>query len=170
MDITHDRIHGVDCTLIAADIIKSEDPRVKYMIWNSRIVSGNGGPKPWKWRSYGGANPHNKHIHISVEDSGGDPEGLFDKVDQWKLVMFADIPPETAAAPPVIPRHPTLQRGSEGESVKILQGMLIGEGYRIKVDGNFGPITEKYVRLFQKSNGLISDGSVGPYTWEMLES
>lgn len=36
--------------------------RVKYIISNRRIASG----PSWAWRSYGGANPHSAHMHVSV--------------------------------------------------------------------------------------------------------
>lgn len=54
----------------------------------------------------------------------------------------------------------TLRKGSKGESVKVLQEFL-----KISVDGNFGPKTESAVKSYQKKNGLIVDGVVGPKTW-----
>ncbi|MFF9094138.1 peptidoglycan-binding protein [Streptomyces sp. NPDC014802] len=38
------------------------------------------------------------------------------------------------------------------------------------VDGQWGPVTEKYVRRFQSQSGLDADGVVGPRTWESLVS
>jgi len=52
-----------------------------------------------------------------------------------------------------------LKQGSTGEEVKSLQRRL-----GVKVDGVFGPETEKAVREFQSGKGLDADGVVGPLT------
>lgn len=64
MDITHDPARGCDADALAEAIRASRDVRVKYVIWNKRIMSST--VQPWVWRPYGGKNPHTKHIHISV--------------------------------------------------------------------------------------------------------
>lgn len=57
----------------------------------------------------------------------------------------------------------TLKLGSKGEEVKKLQSSL-----GLKVDGDFGPGTEKAVKEFQSKNGLTPDGIVGPKTFELI--
>ncbi len=67
--------------------------------------------------------------------------------------------------------------GSTGAHVKEIQA-LINEttiwpkqtGKRLAVDGDFGPSTESAVSWFQWYYGseALSDGMVGPKTWEML--
>ena len=57
----------------------------------------------------------------------------------------------------------TLQRGSKGDEVITLQRAL-----KITADGDFGPMTEKAVKDFQKSKGLDADGIVGAKTWAAL--
>jgi hypothetical protein len=74
-----------------------------------------------------------------------------------------------AAAPvPAAPAKPRLvgmlRRGSTGVNVRYLQTALGG----LKVDGQFGPITDKAVRAFQAAQGLKVDGIVGPITWSRL--
>lgn len=64
LDITHDIANGCDCSKLANSIVKSRDKRVKYIIWNLRIINS----KSWIWRRYKGKNPHSKHIHISVKE------------------------------------------------------------------------------------------------------
>ena len=54
---------------------RTRDPRVKYAIWQRRIMAGNAGPSPWTWRPYKGSNPHDKHAHISVNSDADDPWG-----------------------------------------------------------------------------------------------
>jgi hypothetical protein len=56
-----------------------------------------------------------------------------------------------------------LKIGSKGKNVELLQEYL-----NISVDGNFGPNTEKAVKLWQKQNGLLDDGIVGPITWNTM--
>lgn len=66
-DLTHDPAHGVDCNLLAALVYKrvlvGDEQRVKYVIWNRRIFTP---AVSQAWRPYSGANPHDKHMHISV--------------------------------------------------------------------------------------------------------
>lgn len=54
---------------------RTRDPRIKYVIWQRRIMAGNAGPAPWTWRPYKGANPHDKHAHISVNSDDASPWG-----------------------------------------------------------------------------------------------
>jgi murein L,D-transpeptidase YcbB/YkuD len=49
-----------------------------------------------------------------------------------------------------------LKRGAHGDAVKKLQ-----EELAIRVDGQFGPRTEKAVRDYQKKNRLVADGMAG---------
>lgn len=78
-DFTHDPATGIDCNWLAEQLVKHRDPRIKYIIWNKRICSAK--VAAWTWRPYSGSNPHNKHLHISV-----DPV-LFDKPGNWKLEL-----------------------------------------------------------------------------------
>jgi hypothetical protein len=78
MDITHDPASGCDAHKLAETLRENRDPRLNYVISDSRIVSGVGG---WTWRKYGGSNPHNKHCHISVKQT----EKLYDDPKRWNL-------------------------------------------------------------------------------------
>jgi hypothetical protein len=67
VDLTDDPKRGIDC----ADIFQKlkEDKRVKYLIFKGKIWSAeraNEGD-----RDYTGSNPHNKHLHISINDGMG---------------------------------------------------------------------------------------------------
>ena len=83
VDLTHDPKNGIDC----ADIFEKikEDKRVKYLIFKGKIWSkekakqGN--------RQYTGSNPHNKHLHISIESSlSTDTSPWFWWLNQPKIV------------------------------------------------------------------------------------
>jgi hypothetical protein len=83
VDLTHDPKKGIDC----ADIFEKlkEDERVEYLIFQGKIWSrqrrkeGN--------RKYSGSNPHNKHLHISINDShANDTSPWFWWLNQPKVV------------------------------------------------------------------------------------
>lgn len=67
-DITHDPADGLDCQELAAALTAARDQRVKYLIWNGRILRAY--PKPgipaWTWSTYHGTDPHTNHLHVSV--------------------------------------------------------------------------------------------------------
>jgi peptidoglycan hydrolase-like protein with peptidoglycan-binding domain len=58
----------------------------------------------------------------------------------------------------------TLQRGSSGEAVRILQ-RAIG---KLAIDGSFGPLTEARVKEYQQSKGLPVTGVVDTAVWNVL--
>ena len=65
----------------------------------------------------------------------------------------------------------TIRKGCKGETVAEMQGVLERLGYDLGscgVDGDFGRMTEKAVKAFQKDHGLKTDGICGPRTWKEL--
>jgi hypothetical protein len=64
----------------------------------------------------------------------------------------------------------TIKINSRGDSVRLLQELLVKAGYKISVDGHFGKNTDKAVKEFQKKNNLVVDGIVGTKTWIKLVS
>lgn len=66
-------------------------------------------------------------------------------------------------------RNIILKLGSRGSEVEVLQGMLQGQGYQIKIDGAFGEKTRNQVMLFQIDHNLEPDGIVGQNTFNILE-
>ncbi len=65
---------------------------------------------------------------------------------------------------------PSLKIGSSGPQVKLLQERLKHYGASISADGDFGSVTDREVKKFQKANGLKEDGVVGPVTAGKLAS
>ena len=61
-----------------------------------------------------------------------------------------------------------LALGSYGEAVKLVQTMLNDNGFKLKVDGIFGPKTEAAVKSYQAKNSLKADGIIGPKTLAVL--
>jgi hypothetical protein len=65
--------------------------------------------------------------------------------------------------------RPMLRRGSTGNDVVDLQGLLVRRGATLNADGIFGGLTREAVVDFQQRSGLGADGIVGPLTWQALE-
>ncbi|WP_026732059.1 peptidoglycan-binding domain-containing protein [Fischerella sp. PCC 9605] len=63
---------------------------------------------------------------------------------------------------------PILRFGYTGNAVRVLQRLLLSNGYAIQVDGAFGALTEAAVKAFQNRRNLASDGIVGQKTWYEL--
>ncbi|AZR72829.1 hypothetical protein BBF96_05150 [Anoxybacter fermentans] len=61
-----------------------------------------------------------------------------------------------------------LRKGMSGPDVKELQQILVEMGFDLTVDGIFGLETEKVVKDFQLSQGLLADGVVGLETFDKL--
>jgi hypothetical protein len=163
-DFTHDPGGGLDGQWLADRLVASRDPRIKYIIWSRRIVSGNGGPNPWTWRPYGGSNAHTKHVHVSVVAAPSCEDAR-----DWAL--------DGGAAAPVTPGLPKpaattmLTTGSTGQGVKALQAKLnrdYPDYSRLTADGKFGPATAAVVKEFQRRSGLVADGIAGPATLARL--
>ncbi|QTA92167.1 caspase family protein [Desulfonema magnum] len=55
-----------------------------------------------------------------------------------------------------------------GDDVKRMQQGLKNAGFRIVVDGVFGPHTHKVIKQFQEKNEILSDGVVGPIVRSVL--
>lgn len=64
--------------------------------------------------------------------------------------------------------RPTLRQGSTGPYVRIAQGRLVVQGFKIDIDGDFGPQTKQAVISLQGMHGLRKDGIIGPATWAIL--
>lgn len=65
----------------------------------------------------------------------------------------------------------TLTLASTGPNVKLIQSLLNRIGYNAgAVDGQFEPQTQGAIIAFQRNNGLVPDGIVGPATWNLFET
>jgi hypothetical protein len=84
IDVTSDVKSGCTGDYLAAELVKSRDPRIKYIIWNRRIIKAykdKGGIPAWTWQKYTGPNAHAHHIHISV----GPEKIKYDDRADWDL-------------------------------------------------------------------------------------
>ena len=68
----------------------------------------------------------------------------------------------------------TVKKGSQGSSVKLLQTLLKGLGYKnidgseLKIDGDAGNNTVNAIKQYQTKNNLDSDGIAGNKTWSKI--
>jgi peptidoglycan hydrolase-like protein with peptidoglycan-binding domain len=61
-----------------------------------------------------------------------------------------------------------VQLGERSNAVVAVQQRLAANGICLAVDGDFGPLTRRAVRAFQRAHGLAADGVVGRRTWGAL--
>src|SRR6185503_3179732 len=92
------------------------------------------------------------------------------KYKPFRYVNVTDVATDPPDPNPTYPSWPGvyLRLGSQGTHVRTVQERLHQRGWRISVDGDFGPETDRVVRAFQSEKHLESDGIVGPLTWKAL--
>lgn len=83
VDLTHDPVNRANMHTITGIMRLTEDPRIKYVIWDGRIYSSYATTSrpAWTWGPYSGTNQHRLHAHISVV---GDPQ-VYDLNDRWTI-------------------------------------------------------------------------------------
>jgi murein L,D-transpeptidase YcbB/YkuD len=147
---------------IAGMIVARRDPRVKYVIYQGRILRSYDRPgvAAWSWAPYTGANRHDRHLHVSVV-----ADDRADDRSPWGVQL---VPAVVDVAGPF--RLPVLRMGARGEAVRRAQGLMAAARHVIAVDGSFGPDMDRQVRAYQAARGLAADGSVGAVTWAWLHS
>lgn len=86
-DVTDDPTAGADMQAIAETLRLSQDPRIKYVIWNARMYSSypTSTADPWTWRTYSGSNLHLRHMHVSVV-----ADSRADDPDPWTITEGDD--------------------------------------------------------------------------------
>ena len=154
-------------------------PAVRYIIFDRQIMNRDIGA--FKPRPYRGANPHTKHVHISLYQRRSA------EVDtrSWGIATAVapqpDPKPKASKAPPFPlpkghwygpesrdPRNHSGYYARDRAGIRQLQQRLKDRGWRINVDGRYGPATRDVVRSFQREKRLRVDGAVGAQTWAAL--
>lgn len=63
---------------------------------------------------------------------------------------------------------PRIDAGASGATVTSIQHLMTQRGYDLVADGDYGSVSVDAVKAFQKAEGLVADGQVGPETWPEL--
>lgn len=79
------------------------------------------------------------------------------------LVQDGDCGPKTWAKLVL-----TAKSGSRGHHVRAAQQALVKHSRSLSIDGELGSVTATAVEEFQAETRLVSDGEVGPITWQAL--
>lgn len=109
--------------------------------------------------------------YYGLEVTGAVDEETWNLISNVYLGMVEDLTEETVGNNTVPYPGTPLSMGSQGDSVRILQGYLskISEYYDsvpdVSVTGYFGEQTQKAVIAFQEQFGLQVTGFVGPVAW-----
>ena len=100
---------------------------------------------------------------------------LASRLGVWTYVEPAYLTPtwvhfDARLSPPACSAgFPLVRQGSKGVYVATLQDALGTAGIpAVGIDGIFGPNTHNAVTVFQRENGLVTDGIVGCQTWTKL--
>ncbi|MGI8425555.1 MAG: peptidoglycan-binding domain-containing protein [Actinomycetota bacterium] len=122
---------------------------VRYVIWRQRIHWNDS--HGWRFMEDRGSisQNHGDHNHVAFEPTGDATPMLTD--------------PSAPQSPP-FPGF-LLRQGIHSTAVRMWQKRMSERGWRIGVDGAYGPESERVCRDFQADKGLVVDGIVGPQTW-----
>ena len=125
---------------------------------------------------------HQEGARLGIASNHADVRHWLGKYGITLDKMRKDIKAEMQGEPEPKPPEPkeelemwmdknTLKMGAKGKLTEALQAMLTARGYDvIVIDGDFGAVTDKVVRAYQKDSKLVVDGVVGKQTWEPLLS
>ena len=162
---------GLDLDDFVRHLITNPHPNLRYVIHKRKIYQRKHG---WKAEVYTGPSAHADHVHVS---SGNGPDGRstsnYDSTASWGIAEIDDDPAPTPPKPSqpttkLGDKMPTTKRGNRGHAVKVLQATLGIWGWKVSVDGIFGPQTEKALKAFQNKHASPVDGIAGPITWNAL--
>lgn len=170
-------VNAIDITASGIDTGKlinaaKAHPSVRYIIHRGRIMNRDIGN--FQSRHYGGSNPHNTHVHISIYQSATAER----RTQSWGLANAKGGGTSGGGNRYGNPKAKhelgsrTLNLYSAGTDVADLQQRL----KKLKrytggtVDGHYGPAVKSAVERFQRSRGLTADGIAGPKTIKALTS
>ena len=107
-------------------------------------------------------------------------DGLVGKATQARLTALTGVTfeeeeieiPTTPSTPKTLfaGDYRTMQFGTAGPRVRVLQRCLLALGFKVTVDGDYGSTTYQAVKAFQAIVGYTQDGKAGERTLKKLET
>lgn len=131
----------------------------------------------WWWKNHGLNEISDRNdVNAATRRINGGTRGAADRQARWVragTLGDAILPGKVSATPPKPPGPvPKLHvdyfgRGHNDRhsDVRVWQAKMSSRGWRIAVDGIFGPASESVAKSFQREKKLAVDGKVGPKTW-----
>jgi hypothetical protein len=142
---------AADAEKFFQQLIASRDSRIKYVIYNRRIVSRT--VSPWTIRAYSGSDPHTNHVHVSVEDTNK-------STNRWKVGNRKVSYELLDGSLPVLKYGDADPIDDSGWAHVARLQVLLG----VDADGIYGPATLAAIR--ERRSG--SDGTVDISLWKRL--
>lgn len=107
-----------------------------------------------------------------VREGGGSYQTERQKDSTWVMCILPF--PIVSAEPPIeVPEvadnNGVPEFGEHSDRVASMQRALNKNGFNLKIDGKYGPMTKSALAKFQKSKGLTGTGIAGPKTLELLK-
>ncbi len=165
--------HGF-LTKLTNDLAAGRDPRLRYMIFNGRILRSYRKlfRRPWQWYRYTGKSPHKTHGHVSSVSTA-----VANNAEAWALPSF-ELEEEDVEV---------LKNGDRGHIVARMQKGINGwiathapNLEPLETDGVFGNTTEARVKDYQAGSllptyvpgvcGGITFGSLMEYAPDWIDS
>lgn len=143
---------------LAAELSSAGITRASYKLWSAHYGAGAHicGPATCKLCDYAcdGTQFSSTAFGQSLDES----------------LIESDFFSAVSPAPSPSLSNPLLVENDTGDAVRQLQTRLNAWGYKLVVDGDFGPETLSAVTGFQSKHKLTVDGVVGPETWAALNA
>ena len=176
------KAHGYSpCIYANTSTLNSNLTNPKYPVWVAQYndtCTYKGSKVMWQYTSKGrvdgisAANTNSKSANVDLSHVYAEPSTNIvvpePPISNPQSQLEAEPAPIISIAKPstkyndVIP-YPTLKKGSKGFNVSNLQKFLnwYSSTFNLKVDGDFGALTDAAVKVFQKTEGLTDDGIYG---------
>lgn len=125
-------------------------------------------------RRSGAGDAVKPHRYFKPTGCPSDPLVKYSTSRDRTAILSDNGPAPTPTPKPIPPKpvgglvFPVLKRGSSGQQVRNLQGLLLAAGRAVRIDGQYGPNTERKVKDYQQATGLTVDGKAGTDTFRRL--